>query len=115
MDGKNKDINKFIAAVQTKSFKKEYLGKKDLINAQFERIISSNDMPNDHTYGCKANDPDIIFDQIMKFKFASDVKPERLLNVEKIYKPQFLKNRLKPPKPTVTSKLRHDRTHAQTF
>jgi hypothetical protein len=68
-------------------------------------------MPNDHTYGCKATDSNVNFDKIMKMKFASDAKPELLLNVEKTYKPQFLKNRLKPPKPTVTSKLRHNRTH----
>ena len=33
--------------------------------------------------------------------------PDRLLNLEQTYKPQYLKNRLKPPKHTQTSKLRN--------
>ena len=32
---KNKDVNKFMESVQQKSFKQEYLDKKELINAQF--------------------------------------------------------------------------------
>jgi len=46
------------------------------------------------------------FDEIVKNKFGTDERPELLLNVEKTYKPQYLKNRLKPPKATTSSKLR---------
>ena len=43
---------------------------------------------------------------MIKNKFGDDKMPDRLLNLEQTYKPQYLKNRLKPPKHTQTYKLR---------
>lgn len=63
-------------------------------------------MPNDHTYGMKTLKEDYNFNDILKLKYVLDEKPDLLLNVEKDYKPQFLNNRLKPPRPTKSSKLR---------
>jgi len=60
-------------SVQQKSFKQEYLDKKELINSQFYGIKSANDMPNDHTYGTvKSKEPKVGLDDIMKYKFAAD-------------------------------------------
>lgn len=66
-------------------------------------------MPNDHTYGVSSQNERPTLEQIIKYKFGNDEKPELLLNVEKTYKPQYLKNRLKPPKPTNTSNLRREK------
>ena len=52
---KNKDTNLFLSSVQQKSFQREFLEKKDTINANFQGIKTSGDMPNDHTYGVIAN------------------------------------------------------------
>lgn len=46
------------------------------------------DLPNDHTYGAmKVSKSQSKFDEIIKNKYASDEKPELLMNVEKVYKP----------------------------
>lgn len=63
-------------------------------------------MPNDHTYGMKTQKEDYNLNDILKLKYVNDEKPDLLLNVEKDYKPELLHNRLKPPRPTIASKLR---------
>jgi len=66
-------------------------------------------MPNDHTYGVITSKEKLKVDEIIKNKYCNDDKPDLLLNVEKTYKPQFVNNRLKPPKPTTSSKLRKEK------
>lgn len=67
-------------------------------------------MPNDHTYGMKTQKEDYNLNDILKLKYVNDEKPDLLLNVEKDYKPELLHNRLKPPRPTIASKLRQIKT-----
>ena len=48
---KNRQIYQFMKGVQQKSFKEEYLDKKEAINAVYAGIRSTNDLPVDHTFG----------------------------------------------------------------
>lgn len=101
---KNKDISSFIKGVQQKSFKEEYLDKKEIINSLHQKLQKATDLPVDHTYGqAKKESVEANINDIIKNRFGNADKPEQLLNIEKNYKPQYLKNRLKPPKPTTSS------------
>lgn len=63
-------------------------------------------MPHDYTYGMKTSMCAHPIDDIIKHNFADDRLPDKFAKLEKDYKPQYMNNRLKPPKPTIGSQLR---------
>lgn len=92
--------------MRTKTFKQEFLDKKEIINAQFQGIMKPSDLQNDHTFGVKISNEGSSLDEVIKHKWVNQDKPEILQHIETSYKPSLQNNKLKPPKPTVSSNLR---------
>lgn len=63
-------------------------------------------------FGFKQKVSEVKIDDIIKHNFCLEVPPKHLVNMELNYRPQYINNKLKPPKPTNTSKLRFMR-HSQ--